>query len=384
MSTTIKPLEDYPDISFIDNYTLEQLNTDMLAWFLEKRKELTGQTIVLGDADDRKLLLLAASYYMFHLYEYTDFAGKMNMLKYSIGDYLENLGANSRISRNEAVGATTTLRYSMDQARSSATGILAGSRVTAGDGVYFATDEYTEIPIGETHVDVRATCTTAGSSGNGYAIGELQHMVDIVPFIDSVENITVSEGGQDLETDDALRTRIYLSPDSYTDAGSKGGYEYWTRQFDSDIIDVNVSTPDPCEGEIRVLLKDGELPGAEFLSALEEYLEDNEIRKMNDHITVLAPTAVNYSLTMTYYINESDKTRAGQIQTRVNEAVADYILWQRSRIGRDINPDELIQRVKAAGAKRAVISAPVYTAVNDTSVAICTSQTVTYGGLEDD
>ena len=384
MSTTIKPLEDYPDISFIDNYTLEQLNTDMLAWFLEKRKELTGQTIVLGDADDRKLLLLAASYYMFHLYEYTDFAGKMNMLKYSIGDYLENLGANSRISRNEAVGATTTLRYSMDQARSSATGILAGSRVTAGDGVYFATDEYTEIPIGETHVDVRATCTTAGSSGNGYAIGELQHMVDIVPFIDSVENITVSEGGQDLETDDALRTRIYLSPDSYTDAGSKGGYEYWTRQFDSDIIDVNVSTPDPCEGEIRVLLKDGELPGAEFLSALEEYLEDNEIRKMNDHITVLAPTAVNYSLTMTYYINESDKTRAGQIQTRVNEAVADYILWQRSRIGRDINPDELIQRVKAAGAKRAVISAPVYTAVNDISVAICTSQTVTYGGLEDD
>lgn len=384
MSTTIKPLEDYPDISFIDNYTLEQLNTDMLAWFLEKRKELTEQTIVLGDADDRKLLLLAASYYMFHLYEYTDFAGKMNMLKYAVGDYLENLGANSRISRNEAVGATATLRYSMDLARTSATGIPAGSRVTAGNGVYFATDEYTEIPIGDTYVDVRATCTTAGTSGNGYAVGELQHMVDIVPFIDSVENITVSEGGQDLETDDALRTRIYLSPDSYTDAGSRGGYEYWTRQFDSDIIDVNVSTPEPCEGEIRVLLKGGELPGAEFLSALEDYLEDNEIRKMNDHITVLAPTAAGYTLTMTYYINESDKTRAGQIQSRVNEAVADYVLWQRSRIGRDINPDELIQRVKAAGAKRVVITSPVYTAVNDESVAICTSQTVTYGGLEDD
>jgi len=105
---------------------------------------------------------------------------------------------------------------------------------------------------------------------------------------------------------------------------------------------------------------------------------------MNDHITVLAPTAASYTLTMTYYINESDKTRAGQIQTRVNEAVADYVLWQRSRIGRDINPDELIQRVKAAGAKRVVITSPVYIAVNDESVAICTSQTVTYGGLEDD
>ena len=384
MSTTIKPLEDYPDISFIDNYTLEQLNTDMLAWFLEKRKEVTGQTIVLGDADDRKLLLMAAAYYMFQLYEYTDFAGKMNMLKYSIGKYLEHLGAMARVPRNEAAGATTTLRYFMSHARTSATGIPAGSRVTAGNGVYFATDEYAEIPVGDTYADVRATCTVTGTSGNGYAIGELQYMTDRVPFIDTVENITVSEGGRNVEGEDSLRTRIYLAPDSYTDAGSKGGYEYWTRQFDSDIIDVNVSTPEPCEGEIRVLMKGGELPGAEFLSALEEYITDNEIRKMNDHITVLAPTAAEYSLTMTYYINESDKNRAGQIQTSVNEAVADYILWQRSRIGRDINPDELVQRVKAAGAKRVVITSPVYTAVNDESVAICTSQTVTYGGLEDD
>lgn len=384
MSTTIKPLEDYPDISFIDNYTLERLNTDMLGWFLDKRKEVTGQTTVLGDADDRKLLLLAASYYMFHLYEYTDFAGKMNTLKYSVGDFLENLGAFSKIYRQEAAGATATIRYSMNHVRASATGIPAGSRVTAGDGVYFATDEYVEIPIGSTYVDVRATCTVTGEAGNGYAVGELQRMVDIVPFIDSVRNTTASEGGQDLESDDALRMRIYLSPDSYTDAGSKGGYEYWTRQFDANIIDVNVSTPDPCEGEIRVLLEGGELPGEEFLSALEDYLEDNEIRKLNDHITVLAPTVQNYTLTLTYYINESDKTRAGQIQSMVNDAIASYVLWQRSRIGRDINPDELIQRVKAAGAKRVVISSPTYTAVNDASVAVCSSQTITYGGLEDD
>ena len=384
MSTTIKALEDYPDISFIDDYTLEQLNTDMLAWFLEKRKDVTGQTIVLGEADDRKLLLMAAAYYMYHLYELTDFAGKMNMLKYSQGDFLENLGAASRISRNEATGATTTLRFSMESARTSATGIPEGSRVTAGDGVYFATDEYAEIPVGSLYVDVRATCTAEGTSGNGYAIGELSHMMDIVPYIDSVENITESEGGQDLESDESLRNRIFLSPDSYTDAGSKGGYEYWTRQFDSNIIDVKVSTPELCEGEIRVLLTGGELPGAEFLSSLEEYLENNEIRKMNDHITALAPTAVSYSLNLTYYISESDKSKAGKVQSLVNDAVADYILWQKSKIGRDINPDELIQRIKAAGAKRVVIASPGYTVINNESVAVCQSQTITYGGLEDD
>ena len=136
--------------------------------------------------------------------------------------------------------------------------------------------------------------------------------------------------------------------------------------------------------QIRVLLAGGQLPGAAYITALTAYLNNTEVRKLTDTLTVLAPTESHYDVTLTYYINESDKNRAGQIQTSVNEAVADYILWQRSRIGRDINPDELVQRVKAAGAKRVVITSPVYTAVNDESVAICTSQTVTYGGLEDD
>ena len=68
----------------------------------------------------------------------------------------------------------------------------------------------------------------------------------------------------------------------------------------------------------------------------------------------------------------------------MNDAVADYILWQKSKIGRDINPDELIQRIKAAGAKRVVIASPGYTVINNESVAVCQSQTITYGGLEDD
>ena len=382
--STIKTLQDYPDISFIGGYTLEQLYTDMLAWFLEKRKEVTGQTIVLGEADDRLLLLRAAAYYLYHGYQLVDFAGKMNMLKYSIGDYLDNLGANVQLERKTAAGASVLMEYSMNIARLSATGIPAGSRVTAGDGVYFSTDEYAEIPAGETSVTVMATCMTPGASGNGYPIGDIDKMMDIVPYIDAVSNLTISEGGRDDESDDDYRERIFLAADRYTDAGSKGGYEYYVREFDPDIADVQATSPSLRNVVIRVLLAGGQLPGAAYITALTAYLNNTEVRKLTDTLTVLAPTESHYDVTLTYYINESDKSKAVSIQTAVTQAVNDYVLWQRSRIGLDINPDELISRIKAAGAKRVALTDPSYTVVASSNVAVCDTVAVTYGGLEDD
>lgn len=382
--STIKTLQDYPDISFIGGYTLEQLYTDMLAWFLEKRKEVTGQTVVLGEADDRLLLLRAAAYYLYHGYQLVDFAGKMNMLKYSIGNYLDNLGANVQLERKTAAGSTVLMEYSMNNARLSATGIPAGSRVTAGDGVYFATDEYAEIPAGDTSVTVMATCMTPGVSGNGYPIGDIDKMMDIVPYIDAVSNLTISEGGRDDESDDDYRERIFLAADRYTDAGSKGGYEYYVREFDPDIADVQATSPSLRNVVIRVLLADGQLPGAAYITALTAYLNNTEVRKLTDTLTVLAPTESHYDVTLTYYINESDKSKAISIQTAVTQAVNDYVLWQRSRIGLDINPDELISRIKAAGAKRVALTDPSYTMVSSSNVAVCDTVTVTYGGLEDD
>ena len=382
--STIKTLQDYPDISFIGGYTLEQLYTDMLAWFLEKRKEVTGQTVVLGEADDRLLLLRAAAYYLYHGYQLVDFAGKMNMLKYSMGDYLDNLGANVQLERKTAAGATVLMEYSMNNARLSATGIPAGSRVTAGDGVYFATDEYAEIPAGDTSVTVMATCMTPGASGNGYPIGDIDKMMDIVPYIDTVSNLTISEGGRDDESDDEYRERIFLAADRYTDAGSKGGYEYYVREFDPDIADVQATSPSLRNVVIRVLLAGGQLPGAAYITALTAYLNNTEVRKLTDTLTVLAPTESHYDVTLTYYINESDKSKAVSIQTAVTQAVNDYVLWQRSKIGLDINPDELISRIKAAGAKRVALTDPSYTVVASSNVAVCDTVTVTYGGLEDD
>ena len=107
------------------------------------------------------------------------------------------------------------------------------------------------------------------------------------------------------------------------------------------------------------------------------------MRPLTDNISVLAPEKVDYTISLTYYIASDNKTQATAIQNAVNAAVDNYVLWQKSKLGRDINPSELIVRVMAAGAKRVAVTSPVFKVTTDTQVAICSTKTVTLGGIED-
>ena len=383
-NTNLKGISDYPEISFIKDYTMEKLADDMVSWFKEKYKEITGKDIVLGKADDRRIILLAGAYFIFQGYMYMDDTGKMGLLKYSRGKYLENLGAIKHIHRKPAAGSTTTVKFSMKSKRTSAIGIPKGTRVTAGDNVYFATDEYSEIPAGSLSVDVPATCTSVGQMTNNYDIGDLNTLVDIIAFIDEAKNITKPEGGADIESDDSLRQRIYIAPAAYSSAGSADSYEYFVRQFYPNVSSVRITSPSPRVVRVRYLLENGVVPESESINRLKEYLSSPSIRPLTDNIEVLAPVKKAYSINITYYVNSSDQSRASAIQLKVVAAINDYIDWQKSEIGRDINPDVLKQKILNAGAKRVDITSPVFTIVDEDSVASLATQSVTYGGLEND
>ena len=72
------------------------------------------------------------------------------------------------------------------------------------------------------------------------------------------------------------------------------------------------------------------------------------------------------------------------LQTDLVEAAVDaYESWQR-KMGRDINPTELVYRVRAAGAKRVKLAAPADSVIEKTQLPKRNTRTVTYGGLEDD
>jgi phage-related baseplate assembly protein len=377
-------IKNYPDISFINDYTVKKLENDMISWYKQKYKELTGEDIVLGDADDRKIILQTGAYFIYQGYMYSDDAGKMGLLKYSRGKFLENLGALKHIERNPATGATTTIRFAVKEARSTTTMIPKGTKVTAGDGVYFATDVYSEILTGNTFVDVGATCELKGSAGNKYGVGDLTMLVDSIPFLDSVKNTTKAENGADIESDESLRDRIYIAPASYSTAGTRDSYEYYVREFNHGVSDISIISLEPCVVTVRYLLENGEVPGEESLNEMREYLEKPSIKPLTDKVEVTAPDLVPYSLDVKYFINKSDLNKAESIQLEVSAAINDYILWQKLKMGRDINPNELIKRVLTAGAKRIEIVSPEFSRINDNAVASLSSSNIVYGGLEDD
>ena len=147
-----------------------------------------------------------------------------------------------------------------------------------------------------------------------------------------------------------------------------------------------VATSNQAAGRVDIvfIMADGSTPGEEMITGLQEYLSGKTIRPMTDLLTVSAPEEIQYTIGLTYYINRSDSARAVTIQQAVQQAVADYVTWQRT-IGRDINPSKLVALVMAAGAKRVTLTAPEYSAVSGTSVAALSGDpAINYGGLEDD
>lgn len=125
------------------------------------------------------------------------------------------------------------------------------------------------------------------------------------------------------------------------------------------------------------------MPNATEREELTEYISGENLRPLCDKVVCVEPEEVPYNIAFTYWIGDGDQRSAGTIQEKVTAAVQSYQSWQR-HLGRDINPTELIAKIREAGAKRVKLTAPADIVVGKTQLPKCTGQTVTYGGLEDD
>lgn len=358
-----------------------QIEADVLARF----EEAAGRTLAKGDPV--RLLLETVAFALVHQRWLIDFTGKQNLLAYAEGQYLDHLGEFWGVHRMAAKGALTTLRFDLSAPSSGSRVLSAGTRAAPrGSQVQFATVEDVEIPSGATHVDALAECSTQGTAGNGYAPGEVCMIVDPFPWEMSVRNITETSGGADVEDDDNLRARIQLAPESLSVAGSRGSYAYWARTAHQDIIDVAVVGPPrlpPGYVELYPLMRGGVLPSPEVLRLVAATCNADDVRPLTDALSVKVPGEVGYRLEVTWWLDREAQHGAASIERAVDAAVADWIQWQRSRLGRDVNPSELTKRMVAAGAKRVEIVSPAFRMLLEDELAVCERKVVTFGGIED-
>lgn len=379
----IDAIENLPEVSFIGNTTLDQVKGNMRVFYKEAYYNKKGINPSLSTGDPIALILDACAVQLYQVLLYADRAGKMNLLKYAYGPYLDNLGALKGLTRKPATPAVVTMRFMLEDELEFIVPIPAGTRVKAGT-LFFATDDYAEIPIGDTYIDVTCTCQTPGEEGNGFAVGDITGLADSVAYISSVVNTDESSGGTDEEEDEDFIERIYYAPSGYSTAGPSDAYISKVSEYSPAIGSVVVTSPSACVVNVYILMADGSLPTLAILSEVEDYLSADDIRPLTDQVNVLAPSTVTFNIDVTYYINTSDSAQATTIQQDIETAIDEYIEWQTGNIGTDINPSELNRAIIDAGAKRCVINYPGFTPLTKTEVARLGTKTVTYGGLEDD
>lgn len=368
-----------PDISFVETNP-QQIIDDIISGY----EQTAGYT--LAEGDPRRLYLLSIAYVIIQQRQKIDASGKSNLLYYAQDDYLDHLGAMRLTPRIQAQPAVTSIRFTLSALRPTNVGIPQGTRVTADNVLYFKTTAAASVIAGQLFVDVPAEALTAGAAANGIAIGQINRLVDPIPYVQTVANTAVTSDGRDKEANDPYRERIYQAPVGFSIAGPEEAYKFFALSASSSIADVAAYTPTAGSGivAIRPLLQNGEIPTQPVLDLVAAACSAKTVRPLTDLVQVTAPEVVNYDVELTYYIRTDDSASADEIISRVDQAVTDYVLWQKSKLGRSINPDELIKRIVAAGAKRAGLVLPVFAAIQQYQVAVADTVTVTYGGLEDD
>ena len=368
------------DIVFAEK-SADEIESEIITLY----EQIADRTLARGDPI--RLFLETITLIIIHQRNLIDYAAKQNLLAYAEGDYLDHLGALLEVTRLDASHAMTTLKFTLSKAQASAVVIPAGTRVSPGGGtLLFSTTKAAEIPAGDTETIITAQCTEAGSQGNGFVAGQLKKLVDPFPFEMSVVNTTTSYGGSDTENDENYRERIQIAPESFSVAGPRGAYEYYARSAHQDIIDVAViGPPDIAPGYVKIypLMKGGELPSSEVLASVLEICNADDVRPLTDCVSAHMPEVVNYSLNVKYYIDRAKATQSTELQAVIGEAVTDWVIWQRSKLGRDLNPSELNHRMIAAGAKRTEIISPLFRVLKAYELAVPSTITLTFGGLED-
>ena len=374
-------LTDLADVEFV--------NADkdaVVAALVADYKEITGRAS-LAKGDPVRLFLLVVAESIVRLRNAVNYTGKMNLLKYAEGDHLDHLGSFLDTPRLEAASATTTLKVELSSARERGTEIPAGTRVSNGDRLYFAISGDYVIPSGETEILAHAECLETGDIGNDYMPGEISTIVDPIPYVSKMTNTTKTEGGSEREEDEHYRERIHEAPEKFSTAGSSGAYRYWAMTASALISDVKPYGPKESPGtvELYVLLENGGIPGEEILQKVLNAVSADEkgVRPLTDYVKALPPNIVDYDVSVEYYISKDADVTA--TEKAAEAAVEAYVLWQKTRLGRDINPDELLYRLKSiSGVKRARILSPSFVELDDRQVAIASNVRLTMMGSEDE
>lgn len=317
--------------------------------------------------------------------------------RFATGLMLDLCGDDVATPRLSAQAALTALRFSaptLSALNATVNGVTQisipkGTRASVGELTY-ATTETSVLTVTSNSVDLIAVCSTTGTAGNDWSIGQINTLVDpLHPTVDVlVSNITVPSGGVEDELDEPYRERILLAPESFSIGGTVGAYRYFAREFSPAICDVEVThlldeNGQPIGGTVAlVVLTQTGLPGSELTAQLAAHLQQERLRIVCDTVSVHAPAQVGYALDAQLVLF----TGANETEVKASAAAAwtAYETARRQKLGGDIVPLDIQTVLKVAGVYNVILNNLPLTVVSRTQWAVCTSVNISVSSEQAD
>jgi phage-related baseplate assembly protein len=185
-----------------------------------------------------------------------------------------------------------------------------------------------------------------------------------------------------LESDDELRRRVVLAPESYSVAGPELAYVFHARSASGDVLDASATTPAPGEVVISVLSRDGDgtAPPA-LLAEVQAAVGARDKRPVGDAVTVQSAQIVPFEIRATLYTFSGPDP---DIVLAAARTQLDAYLEESRRLGRNIPLSLITARLAAAGVQRIVLTAPPGDVIcSPLQAAHCTAITIVAGGVDE-
>lgn len=337
----------------------------------------------IAPADVEMLLINAFAYREGVLRAAVNDAARLSLVRFSRGVALEELGRLVGVNRLPASRALVSLQFQIIAGHTGIT-IPQGLRVQSTDGkAMFETMEAVVVSPGTYAATVRAACASAGLVGNGYGLNTINIILDPKPYLMGVQNIDLSSGGADQETDDKLRERIELAPSSFSVAGPKDAYKFFAKSASSSIADVAVTSPVPGQVNIYPLLNGGALPTEALLDQVYAICNSEKIRPLTDTVVVDSPTVQEYAINVELTVLTNAVNLGIDVQAQA--ALQAWVDARKSRMGIDVVKARLQSLSMVEGTYNADVVSPASDIVVSEEVYTkCTGITVSIMGTHDE
>lgn len=176
------------------------------------------------------------------------------------------------------------------------------------------------------------------------------------------------------ESDDNLRERIRLAPETYSTTGSRRAYIYHAMTADERVIDAEAINVD---NRVQVyVLTDTESVPDELIDKVQKAVNDDKHRPLSDHVTTFPAIARPYEL-MVELVVQADTNRT-ELEKQVRYQLDALVQKLRNKLGLFVVPSQVIQAIQHSSIEQIIIKEPSQLiSVLPYEYALCTQMSIT-------